>query len=58
MDIFSLILIISALILAVGCATNTLPFNTDEDKFDRVIISLLWFSIFFDHMGSFIVSLN
>lgn len=58
MDIYSLILAVSTFLLVATTATNVIPTNTDESKFDRLIVSLLWSLLFLEHLGEFLASLN
>jgi hypothetical protein len=58
MDIFSLILMVGTFLLVVTTATNLVPTNTEESKFDRLIVSLLWGVLFLDYLTKFLASLN
>lgn len=58
MDIFSLIFMVLTFLIAVTCATNLVPTNTDESKIDRLVVSLLWTGLFLDYWAKFFSSLN
>ncbi|AUR84887.1 TMhelix containing protein [Vibrio phage 1.063.O._10N.261.45.C7] len=47
MGIFSLIFMVLTFGLMLVCATNVTSTNTDKYLMDRLVVSLLWFGLFF-----------